>query len=368
MPNKESLIYAIALTLIPGIGDVQGKKLVAYCGGAEAIFREKKKNLLRIPGIGSATADAIYSKGIFARAETEIGFIRQYGIHPLFYLDHDYPERLKHCEDGPMMVYFKGNAGFTRKRVLSIVGTRTPTDYGKAMCEQIIRDLSELGVMTVSGLAYGVDTVAHRASLAAGIPTVGVLAHGLDLIYPFVNRPLAGKMVENGGLMTEFTSQTKLNRDYFPRRNRIIAGMADATLVIESAAKGGALITADIAGSYNRDVFALPGRATDLKSCGCNNLIRNNKAALVQSAADICYLMGWDQDNHCVHAQLGLFTEMNEEERKVYDLLMQLKEAGIDEIYLQSGMTPSKVSAILLKLEFDGLVKAFPGKRFRLNN
>ena len=222
--------------------------------------------------------------------------------------------------------------------------------------------------MTVSGLAYGVDTLAHRASLAAGIPTVGVLAHGLDLIYPFVNRPLAGKMIENGGLMTEFMSHTKLNRDYFPRRNRIIAGMADATLVIESAAKGGALITAEIAGSYNRDVFALPGRATDLKSSGCNNLIRNNKAALVQSAADICYLMGWDQDNHRAHSQPDLFTVMNEDEKKIYDLLMRLKEAGIDEIYLQSGMTQSKVSSILLKLEFDGLVKAFPGKRFRLNN
>jgi len=368
MQNKDSLIYAIALTLIPGIGDVQGKKLVAYCGGVEAVFREKKKDLMRIPGIGNATADAIHRKGIFARAEEEIGFIRQYGINALFYLDPDYPERLKHCEDGPIMVYFKGNAGLSRKRVLSIVGTRNPTDYGKSMCEQIIRDLSDLGVMTVSGLAYGVDTLAHRVSLAAGIPTVGVLAHGLDLIYPFVNRPLAGKMIENGGLMTEFMSHTKLNRDYFPRRNRIIAGMADATLVIESAAKGGALITAEIAGSYNRDVFALPGRATDLKSSGCNNLIRNNKAALVQSAADICYLMGWDQDNHRAHSQPDLFTVMNEEEKNIYDLLMRLKEAGIDEIYLQSGMTQSKVSSILLKLEFDGLVKAFPGKRFRLNN
>ena len=367
MPNDGTLIYEIALTLIPGIGDVQGKKLIAYCGGVEAVFKEKKKNLLKIPGIGQVIANSLHNNSIFTRAEKEINFIRQYQVTPLFYLDPAYPDRLKHCEDGPLMLFFKGKANLGQKRILSVVGTRMPTEYGKAMCEQIILGLAEQGVLIVSGLAYGVDTMAHRASLAAGLATVGILAHGLDQIYPFVNRPLAEKMVENGGLLTEFLSRTALNRDYFPRRNRIIAGMADATLVIESAMKGGALITADIANSYSRDVFALPGRATDPKSSGCNQLIKTNKAALVNSAEDICFMMGWDQSPHQVNIQQKLFTELTEQEKKIFEILGTGKEADIDEIYLSSGMTSSKVAAILLKLEFDGLIRSLPGKRYKVN-
>lgn len=368
MPSNESLFYQIALTLVPGIGDVQGKKLIAYCGGVEAVFREKKKNLLKIPGIGNVMAGSLHRKEYFARAEKEIDFIRQFQIVPLFYLEPDYPDRLKHCEDGPLMLYFKGKANLGQKRIISIVGTRVPTDYGKTMCEQIVQGFADQGVLIVSGLAYGVDTTAHRASLAAGLPTVGVLAHGLDQIYPYVNRPLAGKMVENGGLLTEFLSQTKLNRDYFPRRNRVIAGMADATLVIESAQKGGALITADIANSYSRDVFALPGRATDPKSDGCNQLIKTNKAALIHNAADICFMMGWDQSPHIVHIQQKLFTELDEQEKKIFGILEDRHEADIDEIYLTSGLTSSKVAAILLKLEFEGLIRSLPGKRYKINN
>jgi DNA processing protein len=368
MPLNDSLIYQIALTLVPGIGDVQGKKLIAYCGGAEAVFREKKKDLLKIPGIGQVMAGSLHNKEIFLRAEQEADFIHQFQIAPLFYLDQDYPERLKHCEDGPMMLYFKGKANLGQKRILSIVGTRIPTEYGKAMCEQIVQDFSDQGVLIVSGLAYGVDTLAHRASLAAGLHTVGILAHGLDQIYPYVNRSLAEKMIQNGGLLTEFISHTKLNRDYFPRRNRIIAGMADATLVIESAQKGGALITADIANSYNRDVFALPGRATDLKSDGCNQLIKMNKAALIHSAADICYMMGWDQTPHIAHIQQKLFTELDEQEKKIFGILETRHEADIDEIYLNSGLTSSKVAAILLKLEFEGLIRSLPGKRYKVNS
>lgn len=358
------MIYGIALTLIPGIGDLQGKKLVAYCGGAEAVFREKKKNLMKIPGIGQVLACSLQEKKIFTRAEKEMDFIRQYQIRPLFYLDADYPEKLKHCEDGPVMLYFKGKANLGQKRILSVVGTRMPTEYGKAMCEQIVRDLAGQGVLIVSGLAYGVDTIAHRISLASGLPTVGVLAHGLDQIYPAVNRALAEKMIAGGGLLTEFLSGTRLNRDYFPRRNRVIAGIADATLVIESAMKGGALITADIANSYNRDVFAIPGRVTDLKSAGCNYLIKSNKAALVHSAEDICTMMSWDQSPHSLHIQQKLFTELNDQEKQVYSIVGSKKEADIDEIYLSSGLTASKVASILLKLEFEGLIRSLPGKRY----
>jgi DNA processing protein len=367
MPENGSLIYKIALTLVQGIGDVHGKKLVAYCGGVEAVFREKKKDLLKIPGVGKAMAYAINNKQVFLRAEKEMEFISQYRISPLFYLDEGYPDRLKHCEDGPMMLYFKGKANLCQQRILSIVGTRMPSDYGKAMCEQIIRELADQGVMIVSGLAYGVDTAAHRASLASGLPTVAVMAHGLDQVYPYINRPLAEKIIENGGLLTEFLSQTKLNRDYFPRRNRVIAGMADATLVIESAMKGGALITADIANSYNRDVFALPGRVTDEKSSGCNELIKANKAALVRGATDVCFMMGWDKSPQLANLQQKLFTEMNEQERKVFDYITAMKEADIDDIYLNSGLTNSKVAAILLKLEFDGLIRGLPGKRYKVN-
>jgi DNA processing protein len=366
MMNEGKLIYQIALTLIPGIGDMQGKKLIAYCGGAEAVFREKKKNLLRIPGIGQILANSLHNKNNFQRAEKEIEFIRQYQVKPLFCLDPDYPERLKHCEDSPMMLYFKGTANLSRKRILSVVGTRMPTEYGKTVCEQVIRDFADQDMLVVSGLAYGIDTIAHRASLSAGLETVGALAHGLDQIYPYVNRSLAEKMVVHGGLLTEFISQTVLNRDYFPRRNRIIAGIADATLVIESAMKGGALITAEIANSYNRDVFAIPGRVTDIKSAGCNYLIRCNKAALVGKAGDISYLMGWDQNPQPFPAQTALFPEMTDQEKKIFELLKKSKEAGIDDIYLDSEMAASKVAAILLKLEFEGLIKSLPGKRYRV--
>ncbi|MFO7613187.1 MAG: DNA-processing protein DprA [Bacteroidales bacterium] len=368
MNDDNRLLYQIALTLIPGIGDIQGKKLVAYCGGAEAVFREKKKNLMKIPGIGRSLAGSVNQRDIFQRALQEMKFICQYDIEPLFYLDARYPDKLKHCEDGPMMVYFKGKANLSQKRILSVVGTRMPTDYGKSVCDQVVRELSEHGVLIVSGLAYGVDTIAHRTAMAVGLPTVGVLAHGLDQVYPYVNRPMAEKMIENGGLMTEFLSQTRLNRDYFPRRNRIIAGIADATLVVESAEKGGALITADIANSYSRDVFAIPGRITDPRSSGCNMLIKKNKAALVHSAADICYMMDWNQAVKISHIQQKLFTELNEQERKIMEWLDERKEADIDEIYLHSAMTASKVAAILLKLEFEGLIQSLPGKRYRVNS
>jgi DNA processing protein len=310
--------------------------------------------------------EALHQQQVFERAAQEAEFIRHYRITPLFCLDPAYPEKLRHCEDAPMMLYFKGQPAWSGRRILSVVGTRSPTGYGREVCEQIIQGLGGLGVLIVSGLAYGIDTIAHRAALAGDMPTIGVLAHGLDTVYPYVNRPLAEKMLENGGLITEFISRTRLNRDYFPRRNRVIAGMADATLVIESADKGGALITADIANSYNRDVFAVPGRVNDAKSSGCNRLIHNNKANLVQSASDICYLMGWDEPHSSASRQQKLFHELDDDERKIYSLLSIGKEAGIDDIYLGSGMTAGQVAAVLLKLEFEGLVKCLPGKRYRL--
>ncbi len=361
----ELLVYQVALTLVPGIGDVQGKKLISYCGGVESVFKESKAHLLKIPGVGEAVIKALQQKGLFERAEKEVEFIRQFKIAPLFYTDKLYPERLKHCADSPMLLYYKGKAALNHPRIISIVGTRKPTDYGREICSQIIKDLSDLDVMIVSGLAFGIDTTAHKTAVGENLKTIAVLAHGLDIIYPPLNRSLAYKMIKNGGLLTEFISGTKLNKDYFPRRNRIIAGMADAVLVVESAEKGGALITAEIANSYNRDVFAIPGRVGDITSSGCNALIRTNKAALIQSAEDIKFMMGWDTTENTEARQRKLFINLNDEERKIMDILGVRGQAGIDEIYLTSGLPASKVASILLRLEFEGLVRCMPGKIFR---
>ena len=281
MPNNK-LIYQIGLTLIRGIGDVNGKKLVAYCGSPEAIFKESTSALLKIPGIGKSTVNSIKSQKVLDRAESEIEFINKFKIKPLFYTDPDYPARLLNCEDNPLMLYYKGNADVNSQRVIAIVGTRRATNYGKSRCEEIIDDLKNRNVLVVSGLAYGIDSCAHRSSLEFGMNTIGVLGHGLDRIYPAHNRKLAEKMINQGGLLTEFFSNTNPDRENFPKRNRIVAGMSDAVLVIESAEKGGALITADIANSYNRDVFAFPGNINSKYSEGCNRLIKSHKAALIE--------------------------------------------------------------------------------------
>lgn len=361
----EMLLYKIALTLIPGVGDVNGKKLVSYCGGVKAVFNEKRSALKKIPGVGEALAGWILRKDYLHQAEQQLAFIERNGIQTLFYLEDAYPARLKHCEDGPLLLYLKGKKELSRGQVLAVVGTRRPTSYGQEITGQVIQDLRDLDMLVVSGLAYGIDTFAHRASLAAGLPTIAVLAHGLDQLYPFLNKPLAEKIMENGALVTEFPVGTRLNKDYFPRRNRIVAGLSDAILVVESAERGGALITADIASSYNRDVFAIPGRTNDPKSAGCNALIKNHKAALVESAADIRHLMAWDHSSQIHPKQKKLFTELTEQEARILECMPENEDLDIDDLYLKSGFTPSQTAAILLKLEFDGLVSCQPGKRYR---
>jgi DNA processing protein len=363
-----ALQYQIALTLVPGIGDRQGKKLISYCGGVEKVFQEKEKLLLKVPGVGSAIAKALKNKSLLQRADEEINFILKKNIKPVFYLEKSYPERLKHCDDSPMLIYTRGNAELNPARVLSIVGTRRPSEYGHYITESMIQGLKEQEVQIVSGLAYGIDTIAHRSALQSGLPTIAVLAHGLDITYPDLNRNLAEKIVGQGVLLTEFPSKTRLNKDFFPRRNRIIAGLADATLVVESAEKGGALITAEIASSYNRDVFAVPGRTSDPRSNGCNYLIFSNKASLVRSADDIRFLMNWQEQEKPLHVQKRLFINLAPEEAKIMELLKERGEAFIDDIYLETGFTASKVASILLKLEFEGLVRSLPGKQYSVNN
>lgn len=359
------LLYQIAISLIPGIGDINGKKLISYCGSAEAIFREKKQNLLKIPGMGSATVNSILSQNVLKRAEEEVRFIEKHKVKTYYFLDPDYPNRLKNCIDSPIMFYFKGNADLNAKKIISIVGTRRATDYGREICGRFIEELAEDGLIVVSGLAYGIDTQAHKDALKYQVPTIGILAHGLDRIYPYANRSLAEKMVESGGLLTDFISKTNPDRENFPKRNRIIAGIADALLVIESARRGGALITANIANSYSRDVFAVPGKIGDIYSEGCNYLIRTNKAALAQTAEDIKYIMGWERNKSQSTKQVKLFRELSEEERLIMEILKENNEASIDYIILKSKLSNSKIAAILLTLEFDGMVKNLPGKMFK---
>jgi DNA processing protein len=361
------LLYQIGLTLIPGIGDVNGKKLVAYCGGVEAVFKEKKSALLKIPGIRHTTLKSIVNHSLLKEAENEIRFIEKYEIQPLFYLDANYPYRFKNCDDSPIMLYHKGNSNLNSQKILSIVGTRKISPYGKKMCKEIIEDLKDSGVLIVSGLAYGVDTFAHKNSLTYGLSTIGVLAHGLNRIYPATNKPLAEKMLKNGGLLTEFRSDSKPDRENFPKRNRIIAGLADAVLVIESARKGGAIITAEIANSYNRDVFAVPGRTTDVYSEGCNYLIKAHKASIIQSTMDINYLLGWDEAKSKKIRQTKIFVELKPDDQKIIDLLKEVKSASIDKISIQSKFSASKVASILLNLEFEGLIECMPGKVYKLN-
>jgi DNA processing protein len=363
----EHLKYKIAISLLPSIGDILAKRLVSYCGSAEAVFKEKKTILEKIPGIGNFHANAVINHAVFARAEEEITFIEKNNITPVFYLDKEYPKRLTHCEDSPVLLYFKGNCNFNSEKVISIVGTREATEYGKQLCERLISDLAVHQPIIVSGLAYGIDICAHKAALDNGLSTVCGLAHGLDKIYPPLHRSTAEKMLEHGGWLTDFMSNVKPDRENFPRRNRIVAGMSDATIVIESKVGGGSLITADIANSYNRDVFAFPGRVDDECSVGCNNLIKQNKAALIQSAADIVYIMGWEQKKNNAPIQKQLFVELNKEEEVVVNVIKEKTSITIDDLCLICKMPMSKVSGLLLTLEFSGIVKSLPGKMYRLN-
>jgi DNA processing protein len=290
-------------------------------------------------------------------------------IRPVFYLDKDYPARLKNCDDSPIMLFFKGDVDMNPRRMLSVVGTRHITTYGKEATERIIRDLKEYDPVIVSGLAYGVDIQAHKCALRYGLPTIGVVAHGLDKMYPSANAATAEKMLLNGGLLTEYISGTKPDRDNFPARNRIVAGLCDAVVVIESADRGGALITADIANSYNREVFALPGRTGDLYSHGCNMLIKQNKAVLFESAADIADVLNWNQKTKPEkRTQMFLFEDHSPEEKTILVSLQNSDSMTLDDIALNVQIPVNRVSSILLKLEFDGLLSSFPGKVFKLNH
>ena len=363
---NDGLLYEVALTLVPGIGDVNGKKLVAYCGGAEAVFCEKKKSLSRIPGIGEKTIDSIMSQNVLSRAEKELDFADKHGIRILYYLNSDYPKRLQHCYDSPMVLYCKGYTDLNVDKAVGVVGTRNITDYGKVVTEKIISELCDDDVLVVSGLAYGVDTCAHVASVKNNLKTAAVLAHGLHTIYPSVNRGLAKKIWETGGcLLTEQISGVDPDRENFPKRNRIVAGMIDCLIVVESASKGGALITAEIANAYDREVFAVPGRIGDVYSLGCNTIIRSNKANIMLDVNDLRSVMRWNEDKKVVPKQMKMFREFSDDERLVMNLFEESDVVYLDKIITETRLSPTKIASILLSLEFDGVLTALPGKRYQ---
>ncbi|HYQ56148.1 MAG TPA: DNA-processing protein DprA [Draconibacterium sp.] len=365
---NNDLKYKIALSMLPGIGGILARNLVAYIGSIEGIFSESAKALTKVPGIGELNARLIKNNTILPKAEKEMEYIDNNGIDVHFYTDTTYPRRLKSCIDAPLIIYTKGKMNLDAERVISIVGTRNSTGYGRTLVDTLCREFTERDykALIVSGLAYGIDIQAHRAALKYNLPTVGVIAHGLDILYPAMHKETAKKMQENGGLITDFPSATKIDPSNFIKRNRIIAGLSDATIVVESAKKGGALITADIASSYNRDVFAYPGRSGDIYSKGCNQLIRNNGATLIEGIDDLEYFMGWEKTNKADAVQSSLFIDLNTDEQKVVDLLKQKGELFIDQIAAELKQPASRVSAILLNLEFKNVLLSLPGKMYKL--
>ncbi len=365
--NNE-LLYRIALTKVPNIGDVHGKALINTLSNAETVFKTSKKDLEHIDGIGEIRAASIKKFENFEAIEQEILFLEKHNISALFLTDPQYPKRLLNCYDSPLMLYYKGTADLNHAKIVSVIGTRNNSEYGKYCCEKLIEDLSKESIIIVSGLAFGIDTIAHKISLKYNLPTIGVLAHGLDRIYPAQNRSLARQMSESGGLLTDYTSNTKPDRQNFPRRNRIVAGICDALVVMESSANGGSLITAELANGYNKDVFAFPGRANDTKSEGCNDLIKNNKAALITQADDILKLMRWkDPLRKKTARQKELFSELTPDEKKVMDVLQQKNNgAHIDELYVKCQLTNSVLAATLLTMEMKNIIITMPGKIYRI--
>lgn len=370
---EEEQIYSIALTMVPGIGHIGAKHLIDGMGNAVDVFRLRKEIPERIPEVSQRVIEALDCPQAVLRAEQEYEFIRKNRISCLSFHDEAYPSRLRECEDAPVVLFFKGSADLNSLHILNMVGTRNATDYGTQICASFLRDLKALcpDVLVVSGLAYGIDIHAHREALANELPTVGVLAHGLDRIYPHVHRKTAVDMLEKGGLLTEFLSGTNPDRHNFISRNRIVAGMCDATIVIESAEKGGSLITAELAEGYHRDCFAFPGRISDEYSKGCNRLIRDNKASLLLSAEDFVQAMGWNIPmtlSEKVSVQRSLFIELSEEEQKIVAILEKLGNLQINSLVVEADIPVNKMTALLFELEMKGVIRVLAGGMYQLLN
>lgn len=361
-------MHQIALSCLPGIGPVLARNLISYCGSPEEVFKVNETRLRKVPGIGPKMVEVIRNHSVFDRAEKEVSFIEKYKINALFITDEKYPKRLKNCCDAPVMLYFKGNANLDSEKVISIVGTRKSTDYGKDICRELLAGLKIHEPLIISGLAYGIDFLSHKEALKNSLATVGIMAHGLDRIYPAQHRSLAEKMIADGGLLTEFISGTVPDRENFPKRNRIIAGLADVTIVVEANIKGGALITAELANSYNRDVFAYPGRVNDEYSSGCNHLIKTNRANLITKLADLEYILGWMKSSvkPPANQQLILPMDLSDDENLIANVLMKKGDVMVDDLALMTGFPQSKLAVHILGMEMKGIIVGMPGKVYKL--
>lgn len=362
----DSLQHQIALTQLPQVGAITAKTLVRHCGSAEAVFKTSKKALRKIPGISHNAIDFMQAPEAMKLAEREMHFLESNDVNAMFFTDKDYPVRLQHCHDSPALLFYKGNdiQQLNTNKVISIVGTRQPTDYGKSLCEEIVECLKPYNVLIVSGLAYGIDITAHRKSCSIDLPNIGVLGHGLATVYPAQHRSIALKMIENGGLISEYLHDAKPDREHFPMRNRIIAGMCDALLVVETPASGGSMITATLAGRNEREIFAIPGRPHDAKSAGCNYLIRSHQAKLAECAEDIALAMGWDDDASSKPLQTQLLLDLDPIQSSLLELVRNNPEIHIDRLTKEFTIPAGELASHILALEFSGALRTLPGKRY----
>ena len=369
LPTPERLSF-LALHFIDGIGPYLIKQLISYCGSAEQVFKTPKGKLVKIPGVGAKTSESLKSSSPHHQAEKEFSKAEKEDVQILFFTDKQFPSRLKVIEDAPSCIYLKGNINLQHPKTIGIVGTRQATSYGKELVEKIIKDLLPHQPLIISGLAYGIDIHAHKQAIKNNLPTLGVMGSGMDIIYPASHKETAKKMFDHGGLLTENRFGAKPDAHNFPARNRIIAGLSDALIVVEAAEKGGALITAEIANSYNKDVFAIPGNIGQTYSEGCNKLIRTNKANLLTSVKDLEYIMNWTTDQITTkHKPLTLFdvSSFEPNEQKVIQLLKEKNgPILIDELSWKSEIAPSELASILLGLEFKNVIQSLPGKMYKV--
>jgi DNA processing protein len=365
--NENELLYILALQRVAKIGDITAKKLISHCGSAEAVFKEKKQSLLNVVGVGSIMMRDLFKSEHLKAAEKEMHFINSENITCRYFLDQDYPERLKHCIDSPILLFQTGSINLKQQHIISIVGARKVTTNGIAFCEKLVEEISVFNPIIVSGFAYGTDITAHKSALKNNLQTIGCLAHGLNQIYPKSHKRYMVDVEKNGGFITDFWSSAVFDRNNFLKRNRIIAGLSEATIVIESAEKGGSLVTADIANSYNRDVFAVPGRVTDTQSVGCNNLIKHQKAHMLSNPLDVPYILNWQTDDIEKPAiQKQLFVDLDTEEKTIYNYLKEHNKQLLDTIAFHCNLPIYKVASLLLKMELKAVIRPLPGKLFEL--
>ncbi|GAA4802758.1 DNA-processing protein DprA [Litoribaculum gwangyangense] len=365
--TENDLLYTLALQHIPNIGDIIAKRLINHCGSAEGVLKEKKQNLAKIGGIGSVILRDLYNTEHLKEAEKEIEFIKSNNIKVSYFEENDYPNKLKHCIDAPILLFQVGNINLKQQHIISIVGTRKITTIGIAFCEALVENLTPYNPVIISGFAYGTDITAHKAAIKNNLQTIACLAHGLNTIYPHVHKKYMLDVEKNGGFFTDFWSTDNFDRNNFLKRNRIIAGLSEATIVIESAEKGGSLVTADIANSYDREVFAVPGRITDAQSVGCNNLIKHQKAHMLTTPLDVPYILNWKLENDKKPlVQKQLFVELDTTEKTIYNYLKETEKQELDVIAINCNLPIFKVSSSLLNMELKGVIRPLPGKLFEV--